>query len=106
MNISKSVGPDSKTIRLAGSITRLDMKTLQHELVDSHCFDRINIDLTHADFIDSAFLGFLLAIRKTKPKEFEKIQILNPNPFIMDILKTSGLNEVVPVVNLKKGEAA
>lgn len=67
------------TLALSGSITAPDLKTLFFELKDIRCFETFIFDITRADLIDVSFADFLTDLRKTMPREFEKIRMIGVN---------------------------
>jgi anti-sigma B factor antagonist len=60
--------------------------------------NNIDIDLSRVQFLDSAGLGALVALRKTAAERNGKVRLLNPAPHVQQILELTRLHRVFEIV--------
>lgn len=104
------VGKQSAWLRISGRAnfhSSLDFKTLFNEL-QRRGFTRFVVDLTECSLMDSTFLGVLtgfgLAASETNGRaDAQRIELLNPNPRISELLENLG---VLHLFSICRGPAA
>jgi len=62
--------------------------------------NNIDIDLSQVEFVDSAGLGSLVALRKTACERNGKVRLINPSPHVQQILELTRLHRVFEIVRL------
>jgi len=58
----------------------------------------IDIDLSQMEFVDSAGLGSLVALRKTACERNGRVRLINPSPHVQQILELTRLHRVFEIV--------
>jgi anti-anti-sigma factor len=101
----KSVG-DVPVVELAGRIVDLDVKKIQQQLDRLHKeqnHEKIVLDVTRADFIDSHGLGVIVYFHTLMQKEKRKFVIINgnedPNSYIRRLFELTNLDKVLTIVD-------
>ena len=87
-------------LELTGKIVDVDVKKFQHKMDNMYKtkdLERIVVDVTKADFIDSHGLGVIVYFHTLLQKEKRSLVILNANPD-----QNSYLNRLFEVTNLDK----
>jgi len=91
---------ESPILELTGKIVDVDVKKFQHkmdQLYKNKDVERVVLDVTRADFIDSHGLGVIVYFHTLLQKEKRSLLILNANPD-----RDSYLNRLFEVTNLDK----
>ncbi|MCL2689581.1 MAG: STAS domain-containing protein [Chitinispirillia bacterium] len=91
---------EDPVLELTGKIIDVDIKKLQHkmdQLYKKKSVERIVLDVTLANFIDSHGLGIIVYYHTLMQKESRKLIILNGNPD-----SESYLNKLFELTNLDK----
>ncbi len=71
--------------------------------VEKNSFKKLILDFSKLKFIDSSGLGVLIHLsNKAKKEQATKLYILQPNEYIMDILKLTKLFKFFTIVNSKE----
>lgn len=60
--------------------------------------NNIDIDLSQMEFVDSAGLGSLVALRKTASEHNGRVRLINPSPHVQQILELTRLHRVFEIV--------
>jgi anti-sigma B factor antagonist len=66
-------------------------------LTDGQC--NIEVDLSQTTFVDSCGLGALIALHKTACGRKGKVQLLNPQPPVQQILELTRMHRIFEIVN-------
>jgi anti-sigma B factor antagonist len=69
---------------------------IRAELVETR--NSIDIDLSKVQFVDSAGLGALVALRKTAAERNGKVRLVNPAPHVQQVLELTRLHRVFEIV--------
>ena len=69
---------------------------IRAEMVETR--NNIDIDLSQVQFMDSAGLGALVALRKTAVERNGKVRLLNPAPHVQQVLELTRLHRVFEIV--------
>jgi len=98
--VVKSEETHDPVVELSGKIVDVDVKKLQHKLdalYKKKESQRIVLDVSKADFIDSHGLGVIVYFHTLMQKEKRSFVILNSNPD-----QNSYLNRLFELTNLDK----
>ena len=60
--------------------------------------NNIDIDLSQVQFVDSAGLGALVALRKTAAERNGKVRLINPAAHVQQVLELTRLHRVFEIV--------
>jgi anti-sigma B factor antagonist len=60
----------------------------------------IDIDLSQMEFVDSAGLGSLVALRKTASERNGRVRLINPSAHVQQILELTRLHRVFEIVRM------
>jgi len=93
---SKTDGVVGK-IKIFGSINKFDIKDLESELDLFQNSSLVLIDLGNVEFIDSGFLNMLVRLKKKGCKANKNYRLLNPNDFVMEILRISHISQIIDI---------
>ncbi|MFH1760688.1 MAG: STAS domain-containing protein, partial [bacterium] len=63
-------------------------------IVNSAKSEKIYIDLSDVKFFSTIFIGQLVKFRNNFPVDYKKVEILNPNPDIHEVLKIAGMDKI------------
>lgn len=61
--------------------------------------EKVIVDLSELDFLASIGIRLLLTTAKAQAKRGGKIVLLNPKPLVEDVLKTAGIDTLIPLYN-------
>jgi anti-anti-sigma factor len=93
-------------IELSGKIVDVEVKKIQHQLdtlYKDKARDRIALDLTRADFIDSHGLGVIVYFHTLMQKEKRTFVIINGNPdkspYLRRLFELTNLDKVLNIVD-------
>ena len=91
---------EDPVLELTGKIVDVDIKKLQHkmdQIYKKKNVERIVLDVTQANFVDSHGLGIIVYYHTLMQKEGRRLVILNANPD-----SESYLNKLFELTNLDK----
>ncbi len=71
------------------------------ELAQEKCYF-IGLELSELTYIDSYGLGVIIFFWKSVEAHQGKLVIVNPHPFIIDLLNNTKLNRIIPVLPKKE----
>lgn len=95
LRLESEKGDGQTTVRAAGRITSATAATLESALRDlASANQRLVLDLTHVDYIDSSGLGALVAVYMHATRAHCELEIANPKSRIRDLFGRSGLGQV------------
>ena len=111
-NLLVWVGDKNACIKIAGRASfnsSLDFKTLINGLFQKG-FSRFVLDLTDCLLMDSTFLGVLAGLglkfgAARNGNELPSMELLNPNPRIIDLLDNLGVSHLFKVLKAPDGAA-
>jgi anti-anti-sigma regulatory factor len=88
----------TRNIRVFGDLNRLELSMLEKCLRDLGGVDRVEIDLTEADFAGTDFINLLVEVRRRRPEDSAKIVFVNPNDLITELMTLTQLNLVYRII--------
>ncbi len=93
-----SIRPNYKTmLRCLGRLVHGDgAEALQRALMSTEEM-HIVLDLSRVEAIDAAGIGVLVALSKWSHKRGGSLQLLNPNPRVLERLQTTGVDAVLDI---------
>ena len=59
----------------------------------------VEVDLSAARVLDSEGLGALVSIHKTMCAQNGRVSLLNPTPFVAELVKLLRMDQILPIVN-------
>jgi len=96
---------DDPVLELIGKIVDVDIKKLQHkmdQIYKKKNVERIILDVTQANFIDSHGLGMVVYYHTLMQREERKLIILNANPdpesYLYKLFELTNLDKVLNIV--------
>lgn len=95
---------DTAVVELIGDIIGNDAMKIQKKLEETLREHKgaIAVDLSGVSFIDSHGLGVLIYQWSVMSKEGRRLVFLRPSAFVSDVLVTTNLERVIPVVNTEE----
>jgi anti-anti-sigma regulatory factor len=88
---------DCLRLEIEGDINKLDLKQLQMQLELCGHAKSIELDLTAVIFAGSDFLNFLVNLRRRRPEIAARLEIINPNDVISELLEMTQLDRTYRV---------
>ncbi len=85
MNLNQTIIDNTKTLKIRGSISESDVCRLRKALTESDGFRGIRLDLSETENISPEFIRLITEIKGGH--RLKSIRLVNPNEFIVDILK-------------------
>ena len=96
---------EDPVLELTGKIVDVDIKKLQHkmdQIYKKKNVERIVLDVTKANFIDSHGLGIVVYYHTLMQRENRKLVILNANPdpesYLHKLFELTNLDKVLNIV--------
>ncbi len=87
-------------VRVTGDIDHHSAQAIRAEVdgeMEARCPERVILDLTETEFMDSSGLGLILGrMRKTRERGIA-FQLLNPSDQVMKILRLSGMEKQIDI---------
>ena len=74
-------------------------RNIMDELVDTNCCNKVIVDLSELEFMDSTGIGVMIGRYKKLKNKNIPIYICNPSNHIEKIFMMSGLYEIMPKIN-------
>lgn len=75
-----------------------ELNTYLQEILSKFSIERLLFDTQEADYLDSSFIGLILAMKKKMSKFEDHVFLLNPNKKISEIFNIMGLDHFVPTI--------
>lgn len=94
MKITSWTGPESTTIKIEDNLNRADMAGLRQEIMSAAGAREIRIDLSAVEFIDHGFVNLMADLKEKHPGLHRRIKVVNPGPFVIDVLKRVYLDKI------------
>ncbi|WP_276840552.1 STAS domain-containing protein [Anaerovibrio lipolyticus] len=100
MEIKKEKNGSALTLTLIGKLSVLEAKELS-KVVDEELSDvnDLTLDLKELTYVSSAGLRVILTAQNMMDDAGGEMKLLNVSPFIMDILKLTGFNKFMNIVD-------
>ncbi len=104
LKIKKKEIKDYCMIEVIGNVTNEDVYKLSKSIdkVISKGPTNVAIDVSKTTFLDSSALGVLILSRKRLRDVDKKFCIVNPTPYIRDLLFSTNLDSIFDVVEKKE----
>jgi anti-anti-sigma regulatory factor len=102
MKISNWIGSQIKTVVISDNVNRLDIDELRKNIIEANSIKTIHLDLSKVDFVDWSFINLMIEIKIKFPDIYRKIKIINPNDFVIDVLKMMFVDMINDVFHLKR----
>ena len=77
-----------------------DIHELRFEILDTPEAEDISIDLADVEFIDSGFVNLMVEIKNRHPELHQRIRIVNPSDFVLQMLKRMYLDRIYEVFQI------
>ena len=87
MTVEYSIDNGTLSVKVAGRFDFSVHQDFRKMSTESVSLNKINIDLSRVDYIDSSALGMLLILRDKVGERKEAITLINARPEILKILK-------------------
>ena len=84
------------TVLFSGEINFNDVVRCNGHLENGKGFKEIRIDLREVTFVTSSFFGIIFTFQKKY--QDVKFKILDPNPHILDLIRTAHISDIIDVV--------
>lgn len=100
MESTRTISGSVCNVKLSGRFTFADHNDFKEifEFFDDTSLNKIEIDLTNVEFVDSAALGLLLLVRDEAKKASKAITIRNPQGQVKKMFEVSRFYELFDVV--------
>ncbi|MDK2970452.1 MAG: anti-sigma factor antagonist [Candidatus Sumerlaeota bacterium] len=98
---------DKLLVQLAGRVVLDECDRLKGSVISriSPGINKVSLDLSKVDFIDSAGLGALVGMKVTSNKNRATLSLLSPSKNVSDILVVSKLDSIFEIITGKEAEA-
>lgn len=101
LNISAERTGDVAIVSCCGRLVRGESATTLRQAVVSQKEIRVIVlDLTGLEFVDAGGLGTLVSLQQWSRSRGIQLKVVNPAPFVRDLLARTGLDRVVDVSSL------
>ncbi len=94
MTVEYSIDNGTLSVKVAGRFDFSVHQDFRKMSTESVSLNKINIDLSRVDYIDSSALGMLLILRDKVGERKEAITLINARPEILKILKISNFDRL------------
>ena len=94
-----NAGPEFTHIALSGRVDLKDIGNLDWEFTRQTVTRKkpVLVDMSDVDFLASIGLRMLVKVAKALGKNNAKVVLLNPQPDVEGVLKTSGFDKIMPI---------
>lgn len=102
MEIKSAVNKNTLIISLAGELdecTANYTRATMDELISENKFNKLVIDMSKLEFMDSTGIGVLIGRYKKLKSKNIFMYVINPSYHIEKIFKMSGLYEIIPKIS-------
>lgn len=99
MKIEKRIKEETLSVKLAGRLDTLTSSEFQKEVDDIPAnINTVIFDMLILDYISSSGLRVLLGVAKEMKKREGKVEVINVNNEIREVLKITGFDKILFVV--------
>lgn len=89
-----------KVIKMAGDADGRGAEAIRKSFETADLYSEILIDFSDVIYIGSRFIRFLAELRKSRPADYGKVKLLNPNDLVRNILALNRVDDIYEIQNI------